>query len=275
MRVSRLLAHNPGPYTGEGTNTYLLPGHVPTLVDCGTGEARHLDEVAEALAGSGHDPSALATVLVTHTHTDHASGAAAIANRWPDTVFRKLPWPERDARWAVPWQPVRDGELIAAGDVTLWAMHTPGHSPDHVCFFEPQSGTLFGGDLAVNGGTVFIPASAGGSLAQYLASLERILDLRPRRILAGHGPPIEQPAALLRGYIAHRMARERQIVEALSEGPLSAGDIAARVYAGLDAAVLDAAVDGVTAHLVKLRDEGRVEQEGDDSHGVRWRRSGP
>ena len=171
----------------------------------------------------------------------------------------------------VDWQAIREDEQIEAGDGRLWAIHTPGHSPDHLCFFDPRSGTLFGGDLVVNGGTVFIPASSGGDVARYLASLGRILDLNPRRILAGHGVPIDQPGALLRGYIAHRLERERQIVAALRPGPLTAEQIVDRVYPDLDAALRDAAIDGVTAHLLKLRGEDRVAEDLDDAAGRRWR----
>ena len=270
MRAQRIAAHNPGPYTGEGTNTYLVCGATPALVDCGIGHPRHLDEVTAALAGHGLREDGLATALVTHTHSDHASGAEAVAARWPAASFRKYAWPERDQRWPVAWRHVRDEEEIPAGDGTLWAIHTPGHSPDHLCFFDAASGTLLGGDLAINGGTVFIPASLGGNLADYLASLRRILDLRPRRILAGHGPPIEQPAALLKGYIAHRLARERQIVDAMLPGPLTVEQIVARVYPELTEALRDAAADGVVAHLVKLRDEGRAEASPTASGPVLW-----
>lgn len=271
MRARRLLAHNPGPYTGDGTNTYFLPGETPALVDCGTGDSRHLDDVARALAESGHQSAGLATVLLTHGHSDHASGAAALFERWPGAAFRKRAWPGRDARWPVPWQGIRDDELIAAGDGSLWAIPTPGHSPDHVCFFDAGTGTLFGGDLVTHGGTVVIPASAGGDLARYLRSLERIVDLSPRRILAGHGPPVEQPAALLKGYIAHRLERERQILEVLRDGPLSVRDVVDRVYASLDGARREAAIDSVTAHLVKLRDERRAEEDHDEARGAVWR----
>jgi len=271
MPARLLLAHNPGPYTGEGNNTYLLSGRVPVLIDCGVGDPRHLDAIAAAVAEAGPPDRTLAAALVTHGHPDHAGGAAALAGRWPTAAFRKYPWPGHDAAWRVDWQAVRDDEQIEAGEGTLWAIHTPGHSPDHVCFFDPLSGTLFGGDLVVNGGTVFIPASSGGDVAQYLASLGRILDLRPRRILAGHGAPVEQPGALLRGYIAHRLERERQIVAALRPGPLTVEQIVDRVYPELDAALRDAAIDGVMAHLVKLRGDHRVAEDLDGAASRMWR----
>src|SRR2546425_7909916 len=122
-------AFNPGPFTGAGNVTWLIPGSRPVLIDAGTGEARHLDALESALGAMR-----LATVLVTHAHVDHASGAPAIAERMPDARFAKMPWPERDAGYAVAWHSLADGDRIEAGDTTVMAVHTPGHAPDHLCF---------------------------------------------------------------------------------------------------------------------------------------------
>jgi glyoxylase-like metal-dependent hydrolase (beta-lactamase superfamily II) len=273
MRVVTLPAHNPGAYTGTGSNTYFLPGAVPTLVDAGSGEPRHLDDVAAALVADAPEPGrgALAQVLVTHAHVDHAGGAAALAARHPAARFSKAPWPGQDARYPVPWTPLADGDMVPAGDTSLWVVATPGHAPDHLCFFEPRSGTLFAGDLVVNGGTVVIPASMDGSLSAYLRSLRVVLDLGPRRIYPGHGAPIDRPASLLRGYIAHRLSREQQVVEALSAGPLGLAALAARVYPGLDPALAGAASESLLAHLHKLREEGRAVCEGPDEAVSPWR----
>ena len=142
-------AFNPGPMTGAGNWTWLIRGRVPTLIDAGTGETRHLDAVAAALAGER-----LAQVLVTHAHGDHASGVVALAERFPGTRFFKMPWTERDGRWPAPWEPLADGQPLEAGDESLRAVHTPGHAPDHLCFWHEPSRTMFSGDLAVKGTTV-------------------------------------------------------------------------------------------------------------------------
>jgi glyoxylase-like metal-dependent hydrolase (beta-lactamase superfamily II) len=263
-----VFAHNPGPWTGPGSNSWLIEGRRPTLVDAGSGDQRHLDELAAALDESG---SSLDQVLVTHAHNDHAGGAPSLATRWPSATFAKYPWPDRDGPSSVEWKPLRDEELVPAGDAHLWVLHTPGHTPDHLCFFEPRSGTLFAGDLVRTGGTVVIPASHGGSLSQYLRSLTRVLELQPRRILAGHGPAIDEPVPLLRGYIAHRRARERQIVEALSSGPLAIPGIVSIVYPDLQPDLRAAAGESVLAHLRKLEEEGRVAlEEGGDAIAGRW-----
>lgn len=154
--------------TGGGNWTWLIPGRVPTLIDAGVGEARHLDALDRALGAA-----ALAQVLVTHGHSDHASGAPALADRRPEVRFLKMPWPGRDDRWPVAWQPIGDGDVLDAGDTRLTAVHTPSHAPDHLCFWHPETRTLFGGDLVIQGTTVYIPAGLQGDVAAYLASLER------------------------------------------------------------------------------------------------------
>jgi len=232
-----LNAQNPSAWTGPtGNNTYLLPGRVPALVDAGVGHPAHLAAIAVALRGSE-----LAVVLVTHGHQDHAGGLPAIAARWPGA------------------QIVRStesfGDLVSAGDSRLRLVPTPGHSPDHVCFFDEAEGDLYGGDLVRLEGTIVIPASRGGNLRQYLESLRRVRALAPRRLLPGHGPIIDDPARVIDLYIRHRQEREAQVIEALRNGLATPEAIAARLYGELPAAITAAAADTVLAHLVKLEEE--------------------
>jgi glyoxylase-like metal-dependent hydrolase (beta-lactamase superfamily II) len=261
MDAVAIHAGNPGPITGDGNWTWLLKGRVTTLIDAGTGEPAHLDGVAAALHGA-----TLAQVLVTHAHADHASGAPALRARFPGVRFRKLPWPERDSKWPMGWDPIAAGELIQAGDGLLTAMHTPGHAPDHLCFWDPSSRSLYCGDLAQSGSTVWIPFELRGHLGDYLASLERTIALRPARLLPAHGPVIDQPEAVLRRYIEHRVARERQIVQAIRDGATTADAITARVYRGLAAKMLPMARQGVLSHLAKLEEEGRAGRDGEAWH---------
>jgi glyoxylase-like metal-dependent hydrolase (beta-lactamase superfamily II) len=245
-------AFNPGHMTGEGNWTWLIPGQVPTLIDTGIGDPRHLDALATALDGDE-----LAQVIVTHGHSDHASGAAAIEARMPGVRFLKMPWAARDNR-GVPWMPVADGDTIAAGDTSISAVHTPGHAPDHLCLWHEETRTIFGGDLAIAGTTVYVPPAPFGDLTDYLASLDRVLALNPWRILPAHGAVIDNPAVLLRTYIAHRRRREGQIIEAVRLGNERIEAIVSRVYAGLTDELLPRARETVTAHLQKLEREGRA-----------------
>ena len=263
MNAVPLHAFNPGSMTGAGNWTWLIPGRVPTLIDAGVGDARHLDVIEAALDGQR-----LAHVIVTHGHSDHASGAQAIAERWPAARFLKMPWKERDSRWHVEWAALMEGEAVEAGDTALTVVHTPGHAPDHVCLWHSSTRTLFGGDLAIEGTTVYVPAAPHGDLTAYLRSLERVLSLRPRRILPAHGATIEDPDALLHQYLERRREREAQVVEALRSGDSTADAIASRIYGELDAAIVPRARETVTAHLQKLQRDGRAACGADAWHMI-------
>lgn len=254
-------AFNPGPMTGSGNTTWLLAGRVPTLIDAGTGEVEHLDALERALAGAP-----LAQVLVTHGHIDHASGAAAIAARMPHVRLLKMPWPEHDPQWHVAWEPLTDGDVLPAGDSVLSVVHTPGHSPDHVCFWQQGSRLLFCGDLAWKGSTVVIPPSQGGDVAAYLSSLERIIQLEPAQMLPAHGDVIDRPVELLREYIDHRRMRERQVIAALRAGITDPTQMVARIYPSLTLPLISVARESVVAHLIKLEREGKARRDEDAWH---------
>jgi glyoxylase-like metal-dependent hydrolase (beta-lactamase superfamily II) len=241
--VILLHAGNASEWTGpDGNNTYLLTGRAPALIDAGVGHLAHLDAVTRALNGA-----ALSRVLITHDHADHGSGVPSILERWPSTLVR-----------GGKGEAFRDGERIEIGNRVAVALHTPGHSPDHFCFFDEAHGDLYCGDLVRAGGTVVIPASRGGDLQQYLSSLARVRSLRARRLLPGHGPIIDNPSGIIDDYIAHRAARERQILAAIADGHTTPETIVSHVYGGLSPALVSAAADSVLAHLIKLQREGRL-----------------
>lgn len=220
-----LRAGNPSIWTGPtGTNTYLLPGTNAALIDAGVGNPAHLESIAAGLSGRS-----LALVLLTHSHSDHASGVPAVLERWPDTVVRPAT------------QPFTDGERITAGDRMLTALYTPGHAPDHYAFFDEERREVFSGDLVRMGGTVVVPGSRGGDLRAYLRSLARIRDLEPRRLWPGHGPAIESPEKLIAEYVAHRETRDAQILAALRDGRTTPAEIVRVVYPFLPPALLPAA----------------------------------
>jgi glyoxylase-like metal-dependent hydrolase (beta-lactamase superfamily II) len=230
-------AGNASEWTGPtGNNTWLITGRAPALIDAGTGQPEHVEAVAAAL---GDAP--LVRVLITHWHPDHVSGLPALRARWRKLVVVDAPGPP-----------------VPAGDGVLEIVPTPGHSPDHLCFYDREAGDVYCGDLARLGGTIVIPARKGGDLRAYLASLQRIRELAPRRLLPGHGPIVDDPVALIDRYIAHRAEREQQILKAMLDGARTIEEIVRRVYPALPASLSDAAADSVRAHLAKLRDDGRT-----------------
>lgn len=239
-------ALNPGALTGRGNNTWLLDGEEPTLIDAGVGVAAHVEAVADALGGR-----ALRRVLVTHGHSDHASGVPALRARWPSVEAAKFIIGDETG-----WTALADGQQIRAGDAVLTVVHTPGHALDHVCFWNAATRGLYGGDMVVHGTTVMIPAGRGGGLRAYLRSLERMAALAPARIFPGHGPVIVDPLGLIAEYVEHRRLRDAQVAACLRDGISDADAIVARVYPDLAPELVPAARATVEAHLEKLREDG-------------------
>jgi glyoxylase-like metal-dependent hydrolase (beta-lactamase superfamily II) len=224
--VVRVRAPNPSPMTLDGTNTYVAAGWA---IDPGPADEGHLRAVLEAAGGS------LDGVLVTHAHPDHSAGAQPLAD-----LAGGVPvvLPEGESR-------VGPFEAIA----------TPGHAPDHVCLLLGR--TCFAGDLVMGAGSVLV-LPGEGSLAAYLDSLRRLRALDLEVLCPGHGPYVWDPAAKLDGYIAHRLERERLLLEALDAGARGTDALLDRAWADAPSALRPAAALTLQAHLEKLRDEGRL-----------------
>jgi glyoxylase-like metal-dependent hydrolase (beta-lactamase superfamily II) len=245
LQIVRVLAPNPSVYTLDGTNTWIVGRDPSIVIDPGPDDAAHLEEVAIA-AGR------VTAVVVTHDHPDHAPGARPLAERLGAPLYAfRLAGAER----------LRDGQRLRAGPVELTAVHTPGHTSDHVAFFEPSEGALFTGDAVVGRGTTFINPP-DGDLVQYLKSLRRMQELRPRTIYPGHGPVALRAGAKLEEYVAHRADREVQVLATMTDGPRTIGQMVEVIYADHPPDVYPLAARSVAAHLLKLESEGRVERKG-------------
>ena len=257
LRITRVLAPNPGVETLDGTNTWIVGVDPSIVIDPGPELPEHLEAVAE-------EARPVAAVLVTHDHPDHAPGAATLGTSVAAPVLAyRLAGAER----------LRDGQRIGAGDIELIAVHTPGHTSDHVAFFEQGTGALFTGDAVVGRGTSFIDPP-DGDLVRYLRSLHRMLELRPRTIYPGHGPIVLRARDKLQEYRAHREEREEQVLAALSEGPRTIPEIVASIYEEYPTEVRALAARSVLAHLVKLEREGRAARAGTNEAGP-WSSSTP
>ena len=263
-RVTRVLAPNPSPLTLEGTNTFVVaePGAgTVVVIDPGPADDGH----ARAVLGAC-DGRRVELVLLTHTHVDHAEGAHAFAERAGAPLAALAPG------WASPGAPgLAAGDPLAAAGLELRPLPTPGHAPDHCCVQLAADRAVFTGDHVLGRGTTVVEWP-GGDMADYLASLELLLDLRPERLYPGHGPLVPDAVARVEGYLAHRRDREAQVLAALAAGDRTPGEVVARVYAAVDPALHPAAELSVRAHLAKLVAEGRVTAGGD---GQRFSPSGP
>lgn len=268
--VRRVLAPNPSPYTYTGTQTYLVgSGPDVAVIDPGPDDPTHLAAI-EAAVGRAR----IAAILCTHTHRDHSPAAAPLAARTGAPVVGCAPLvlddsgPRADAAFDRTYAPDRvmeDGEAMTGTGWTLTAVHTPGHTSNHLCFALEESGTLFTGDHVMGWSTsVIVPPD--GDMAAYMASLDKLQARDDRVYYPAHGPAVEKPRQLVRGMIGHRRQRENQIVRLLGEEPRSAAGLVPPMYKGLDPRLTRAAEMSVTAHLLDLERRGMVVRSGD-----RWR----
>jgi len=242
MSVERILAPNPGIYTGPGTNTYLVrSGAEVVILDPGPIDASHREVIEEQVGNA-----AVAAVIVTHTHPDHAPLANPIARHFAAPAIGYAPGPE-----FAPDEIVADGDTLDIGEEHLHVIYTPGHADDHICLRLGRQ--LFTGDHIMGGSTVMVD-----NLIAYLASLERLRDIEIDRMHPGHGPAIEDPSGVIDYYISHRLEREREILEAIRNGSGSIGSIVEDVYRDVDPGLHPIAAYSVAAHLRKLASDGTV-----------------
>lgn len=268
--VVRITAANPGVMTGPGTNTYLLGTDELAVIDPGPDDAAHLDAVANA--GGGR----IRWIFVTHTHPDHAPGAAGLADR---TGAARLGYASRDGFTAD--RTIADGFELRRPGLSLRAIYTPGHASNHLCYrvdlaAADPTGTgstmLFTGDHVMDGSTVVI-APPDGDMSVYLASLSRVAQLEPAIdvIAPGHGGLIEDPGAAIAAYVAHRLAREERVANVLAAARSATLDqLVPVVYDDVDEERHPIARRSLWAHLRKLTDDGRVRSSDRDSAEATW-----
>jgi ribonuclease/clavin/mitogillin len=253
-RVITVLGMNPGPFTGPGTNTFLIgSGRGRLLLDAGQGVARHVELLATALddAASG---ARIETLALTHAHPDHMGGLEKIRERFrPEAVLKKA-WPKWDRD--VEFEEIDDGSVLRVEGATLEAIATPGHADDHLCYYLVEEKALFTGDVVLGAGTTVIPRD--GDLGDYLASLRRLLTIDAAVLYPAHGPAIHDPHRKIHEYLDHRALREKQILDAMTRGLHVVDEIVQDVYVDVPTWLHSAAAVSVEAHLRKLVKEGVV-----------------
>ena len=263
--LRRVLAPNPGIFTGPGTNTYLLGEDELAVIDPGPEERPHIERVAEVGAGR------IRWILVTHTHPDHAPGAAVLAEL---TGAEVLGYDARDG--FRPDTEIGDGWELCTDEFHLSALHTPGHASNHLCYLMEKERILFSGDHIMNGSTVVI-APPDGDMAAYMQALARLELIKPPviSIVPGHGDVIDDPKAKVDEYVTHRRAREEAVYAVVAGArKVTVEEIVKAVYTDVRPELHPIARFSVWAHLRKMADEGRVTSRQPDDLDAKWRPSG-
>lgn len=277
--LRRVLAPNPSPLTGPGTNSYIVGEGRVALIDPGPGVDAHFQALLDALAPGER----VEMIVVTHAHHDHSELAARLGAHVAAPVVAfgdaraglnpafaalgELGGGEGADHGFRPDETVADGAVLHGPDWRLEVVHTPGHFGNHICLSWGEA--VFSGDQAM-GWSTSIVSPPDGDMTAYMASLDRLGGLGARRLYPGHGAEVADGPARLRELIAHRRGREAQIVAALAQGGGTATDLAARIYTDVPAGLLPAATRNVFAHLLDLEARSLARTTGTSRLAAHW-----
>ena len=251
-RITLVRAPNPSPMTLDGTNSYLIDGGNGEAICIDPGPA--IDAHVEALLQRPAEMHCkISAICLTHGHPDHAPAAAILRERTGAPVYA------HEASRIAHDRSLKEGDIVRAGDAALQAIATPGHSSDHLVFYEAREHALFTGDVVIGQGYVLV-APPDGDMRAYLRTLQRLFDDFPdaQTIYGGHGEPVHDPKAKLQEYIEHRRTRENELIAALQQGERSIPELVRSIYASTDPELWPAAGEQLLAYLIALEREGRV-----------------
>lgn len=277
--VGRVTAKNPGPFTFHGTNTYIVGTRDLAVIDPGPDDPDHVAALIAAIGGRR-----VAAILVTHTHRDHSPAARALQAATGATVYGEGPHrPARplelgeinplDASGDHDFRPdvvLTDGDLVAGEGWSLEALATPGHTPNHLCFALREEETIFTGDHVMAWSTSIV-APPDGLMADYMASLARLIDRPERLLLPAHGAGIADPTEFLEALVRHRLGREKAVLDRLAAGDETIPEMVRVVYAEVDRALHGAAALSMLAHVEDLVGRGLVVSDGRVDLAARYR----
>jgi len=262
--VERLVANNASALTFKGTNTYLVGTATLAVIDPGPADADHLHAILKAAGGRP-----ITHILATHAHRDHVAGMGALqaATGATTCAFRRVS--SRlgagageaaseyvDAGFS-PDVHVHSGDRLKGEDWELAALHTPGHAPDHLCFALEGRGLVFSGDHVMAWNTSVV-APPEGRMADYLRSLELLLERNDDMLLPGHGGRILQPRRTVKAYLLHRRWRDQAILEAVRKGTDTVRKLLPVIYRELDEDIVDVATLSLRAHVEHLAERGLI-----------------
>ncbi len=268
--IRRIVAQNPSRFTFHGTGTYIIGGpEGAAVIDPGPPMRDHIDALLKALDGWQ-----VSAILVTHTHLDHSPAARPLQEATGAPTYGFGPHAggtanadavEEGADWRFsPDHVLKDGDVIEGPGWTFEAVHTPGHTSNHLCFALAEEQALFSGDH-VMGWSTSIVSPPDGDMAAYLGSLKKLLDRLETVYYPTHGAPIQDPKPFVASFIRHREAREDQILAAIAGGAEQVTEMVELMYHDVPRSLYPAAARSVLAHLVKLTAEGRVTADDDNT----------
>ncbi len=271
--VQRLTVNNPSAFTFHGTNSYIVGGHSVAVIDPGPEDEAHFQALMRALEGRE-----VTHIFVSHTHRDHsplakrlkaATGAVTVAEG-PHRAARPLhegernPFAESADSDFVPDLALGDNETVTGDGWALTALHTPGHTANHAAFALDRDGIVFSADHVMAWATTIV-APPDGAMSDYMASLDRLLERDDRLFLPGHGGPVNDPAAFMRGLRTHRRMREKAVLTRIKAGDRTIAEMVKVIYRSTDPRLHGAAALSVLAHIEDLIEKGLVETDGPPS----------
>ncbi len=268
--VQRLTAPNPSPFTFHGTNTYIVGHKSVCVIDPGPDSDAHFEALMAALEGRE-----VTHIAVSHTHRDHSPLArrlkqttgAIIVAEGPHRPSRPLfegevnLFAESADTDFVPDRALADGETVEGDGWRLSAVHTPGHTANHSAFALEDTGILFSADHVMAWATSIV-APPDGAMADYMASLDRLLERDDRLYLPGHGGPVTEPQTFVRALRTHRRLRERAVLDRIINGDRRIPDMVKAIYAATDPRLHGAAALSVLAHIEDLVEKGQIVTDG-------------
>jgi glyoxylase-like metal-dependent hydrolase (beta-lactamase superfamily II) len=263
--IRRVVANNPGPFTFHGTGTYIVGRGKVAIIDPGPVLADHLSALLEAVGGEE-----VTALLITHTHLDHSPAAQAIKKQTGALTYGFGPHgggrgdQQVEAGGDYDFAPdvvFGEGDEIGGSGWTLQAVHTPGHTSNHLCFALAEETALFSGDHVMGWSTTVI-SPPDGDMRTYMESLQKLLGRDDRVYWPTHGPQVEDSHPFVQSLIEHRHERERQILACLAAGVRTIPEMVARIYVDVPKVLHGAAGRSVLAHLIHMTAEGRVRCDG-------------